>query len=402
VTIISGAVGVGASGYGTTTSGYPASVHDGISFNAASGRVIVKAPGASPTVGTLTSLFTFTGGNQSLYRGSGGLLIPSVTNTPRIEYGPGGDVYGLLMEASRTNQILQSRDFTNAAWVKTTMTAAKDQTGIDGTANGASSLTATAGNATALQTIVQAAVNSTFSVDIQRITGTGTIAITQDGAAFTDVTAQIVSTGYTRVTLTASQLNPQLGIRLGTNGDKIAVDTSQFEAGAFASSRIPTTTVSVARTADQCRRGTLGSEFSATAGTVVFSGRASGGQDAGLNQISYSFDDGTNTNRFTFLRVAGADTARLIVTTASVTQAQLDHSSLVNSTSFKHAAAWAVNDFASSFNGSAVQTDAAGTLPTVAQLGLGELGASQMNGHIRTFDYWPVRYDNATLQIRST
>ena len=60
---------------------------------------------------------------------------------------------GLLIEETRTNVVLHNRDLTNAAWVKTNMTAVKDQTGVDGVANSASKITATAANATVLQTI---------------------------------------------------------------------------------------------------------------------------------------------------------------------------------------------------------------------------------------------------------
>ena len=382
--------------YGATAS------HDGISFQASTGRVVIKAPGAAPTVTTLTSAFTFTGGNQSYYRGPAGLLTPSVTNTPRIEYGTGGDVLGLLMEGSAVNQLLQNRDFTNASWAKTTMTAAKDQTGADGSANGASSLTATAGNATALQTIVQAAVNSTLSFDIQRITGTGAIGICQDGVTFTDVTAQINSTGYTRVTLTASQLNPVLGIRLVTSGDKIAVDFSQFEAGAFATSRIPTAGVSVLRTADACTR-VLGSEFSATAGTVVMAGRASGGQDAANGNHLMELNNATAANRMRFFRLLASDTAEFRVTDASVTQTTGLTGTFTNFSNYKAAMAWAANDFAFSFNGGAVATDAAGTIPTITTLCIGSssVASDAAKGHIRTFDYYPSRLDNATLQQRS-
>jgi hypothetical protein len=136
---------------------------------------------------------------------------------------------------------------------------------------------------------------------------------------------------------------------------------------------------------------------------VVVAGRASGGQDAASNQNIYSFDDTTVANRIQLTRVQATDTARYIVSTTSVAQATLD-ATFVNSTAYKHAAAWIANDYAASFNGAAVLTDAAGTIPTVTVLGLGVLGAgtSTANGHIRTFDYYPTRLDNATLIARST
>lgn len=156
---------------------------------------------------------------------------------------------GYLAEEARTNLCLQSRDLSNASWTKTSATAAKDQVGIDGSANSASSLTATAGGGSCVQTITQAATNAALSFFIKRITGTGTITL-QQGATTLDVTASINSSTYTRVELDAAVLNPSIGIVLGTNGDKIAVDMAQFENGAFATSPIPTTTTSVARNVD--------------------------------------------------------------------------------------------------------------------------------------------------------
>ena len=76
----SGAVKAG-NAYGAVTN-----FHDGISYSASSGLVTIKAPGAAPVTSALTSAFTFTGGNQSMYRGANGLLLQSVTNTPREKF----------------------------------------------------------------------------------------------------------------------------------------------------------------------------------------------------------------------------------------------------------------------------------------------------------------------------
>jgi hypothetical protein len=70
-----------------------------------------------------------------------------------LEWDENGDPLGLLVEEARTELTLYNRDFTNAAWTKSNMTTAKTATGPDGVTNSASTLTATAGNATALQAI---------------------------------------------------------------------------------------------------------------------------------------------------------------------------------------------------------------------------------------------------------
>jgi hypothetical protein len=378
------------------------SFHDGISYSAETGRVVLKAVGAAPTITTLASAFTFTGGNQSMYMGPAGLLVQSVTNTPRVEYDASGNCLGLLMEAARTNLALHSDDHTNVAWVKTTMTTAKTSTGPDGVTNSATRLTASAGNALSLQTVVSGSATRAYSVWMRRITGTGNIDMTLDNGV--GWTTKTLTSLWSRFDISqAAVTNPVFGIRIVTSGDAIDVYGNQMESAAFASSTIPTTTVSIARTADSCIR-TLGSEFSATAGTIVLAGRTSGGQDAALGQTIIELDDTTSSERHTITRAALTDFVRYNMFDGGVLQSSLDSATLSNSTAFKSSFAWALNDIAQSTNGATVTTDTSATLPTVTQLvlaGPGGNGNSFMNGHIRRFDYYPTRQTNAFLQSAS-
>lgn len=376
------------------------SLHGGISLNFATGRYFTKAQGGPANIRPLTSLFTFTGGNQSMYMGPAGLLVAAATNTPRIEYDASGNCLGLLMEASRTNLGLHSDDHTNVAWVKTNITAAKTSTGPDGVTNSATRLTATAANGTSLQTVTSASATRDYSVWMRRITGTGNIDMTLDNGV--GWSTKTLTSSWSRFDITqAAVTNPVFGLRIVTSGDAVDVYGNQMESAAFASSLIPTTTVAVARTADSCIR-TLGSEFSATAGTVVVQGRASGGQDASFGQAVFSFDDGTLNERFCLTRSPATDTANYIVTDGGVAQAVLGNT-FTNSTAFKACVAFAANDAAVSFNGNAIQTDATVTLPTVTTLNVGGMALStQMNGHIRRFDYYPTRLPNTYLVSAST
>lgn len=155
---------------------------------------------------------------------------------------------GLLVEEARTNDALWSRDMTNAAWVKVNMTAALTAAGIDNAANSASTLTATAGNATVLQTITLTSQADTYSVFLQRITGAGTINITVDGGV--TWTPVVLTTAYKQFQVVKTAANPVIGIQIVTNGDVIAADFNQLEPGGFATSPILTTTIAVTRNAD--------------------------------------------------------------------------------------------------------------------------------------------------------
>jgi hypothetical protein len=120
---------------------------------------------------------------------------------------------------------LWNRDFTQTAWVKTNVTATKNQTGADGTANAASLLATTANAGTVLQSTTSASANRVAIPFVKRVSGTGTVEFTFDGTNFTNITSQINSSTYSKVLLSAASItNPNFGFRLGTSGDSIAVD----------------------------------------------------------------------------------------------------------------------------------------------------------------------------------
>ena len=179
------------------------------------------------------------------------------------------NLLGFRREAAATNNLLHSRDLGNAAWsTKTNITAAKTATGLDGIANTATTLTATAADAIILQPITLASAARCASAYVKRRTGTGTVSFTQDGGStWTDITAQINSSTWSRVQITSTLANPSVGFKISTSGDAIDVDCVQNEAGAVATSPILTTTAVVTRNAESLTYQTA-SNWSDTAGTV--------------------------------------------------------------------------------------------------------------------------------------
>ncbi len=159
-------------------------------------------------------------------------------DTPRSHYLANGLYAGYLSEAAATQLALNPRDMTQAAWVAVNVTAAQSSTGIDGVATSCTNLTATAGNGTVLQTVVAAASTRTYSAFVKRITGTGTITLT-NGVSTLDITALINTNTFTLVQLADSTLNTAFGFTIATSGDSIDVDCNQFEAGTFATTPIP-------------------------------------------------------------------------------------------------------------------------------------------------------------------
>jgi hypothetical protein len=159
---------------------------------------------------------------------------------------------GILIEEARTNRLLWNRDATQTEWVKTNITAAKDQTGIDGVANAASSLTATDDNGTCIQTITLAAGNRTGSVYLKRLTGAGLIQVTLDGSTYS--TVELSDTEWYRIVLSGSVTNPTVGIKIAVDGDAVAMDYGQVEDGLSVSTPILTTTSTATRAVDSATR----------------------------------------------------------------------------------------------------------------------------------------------------
>lgn len=156
------------------------------------------------------------------------------------------------IEPAATNIMLWSRDGSNAAWTKTSCTATKTSTGVDGASNSATLITATAGNGTCLQNVTSGSSARSFTAYVKRITGTGTINMTMDnGSTWTAISP--VSTGYTRFRIPVQTLvNPTVGFRIVTNGDAIAVDYCQLQSTNYDTLPLLTTSATVSVNADNC------------------------------------------------------------------------------------------------------------------------------------------------------
>lgn len=175
----------------------------------------------------------------------------------------------MLLEGAKTNYVRWNRDLTNAVWTNTNITPLKDQTGIDGVANSASKITATANNGTIIQSLTQVSITRAQSAYVKRITGSSVVEMTMDNG--TTWTAITVTSNWTKVSIpTQTIANPAWGFRLATSGDAIAIDFVQNENGIFSSSPIWVTTAAVARASDICQiAGAALSVFGSDYGAVI-------------------------------------------------------------------------------------------------------------------------------------
>lgn len=320
------------------------------------------------------------------------------------EWDSSRNLLGILLEEARTNLAWPSDDFTNANWTKSNLTAAKTATGPDGVANSASTLTATAGNATALQAISSGSAARVTSMFIRRRTGTGNIDLTQDnGSLWTTITT---TTAWTRVSIAAvTSANPTVGIRIVTSGDAVDVAFFQHEVGAFFLSPIRTTTVAVTRALDDLRIATALYPHSDAVGTLVAKASMPRTVSLGTYKVLATISDGTSNEKHTLFLSDAVTLGIYDVRDANIVLAAIqpvdDHAANVP---VRLGGAYQLNNVAGCSDGGEVGSDSSCTMPTVNVLKLGQdyNGGFPLNGHLSQLVYLKRRASAAQLQQRST
>jgi hypothetical protein len=373
---------------------------------------------------SISSLLTCTRASSGYYTNAAGVLSSFSSNV--LRYGTNG----LLVEEARTNLAIRSQEFDNASWSKSQATvsanaanapdgtATADKLVEDGTTNAHTlqSAAITVSNATVYTASLYVKAAGRTFVQFQWFDGTTNVYPIFNLTTGTKDTDNGVGSGWTmtalandwwRITITFTTGNTSGSIYVYpavTGNNSYAGDGSsgiyawgaQLEAGAFATSYIPTTTTSVARAADIVYMLTSAiTGFSATAGTMYLKASAAETEPASNFYLGLHDNSGSVFNCFrqqTFGSI-GAETN---------TSVSLHFATPSDGETAESALAWAENDFAGCANGGAVQTDASAAVPAVTHLQLGGgivvSGFGHWNGYIPRFAYWNTRLANATLQ----
>jgi hypothetical protein len=349
---------------------------------------------------TLDGRITYASSGGKTYWDVNGVMQTAAANVWPLEYDQVTHAaLGRSIWEARTNLARFSADLTQSNWVKTNCTATLNQTDLFGVSNAAASLTATAANATALQSVTRTASNSTYSVYLKRITGSGTVSITQDGG--TTWTPVTLTSAFQRFTVTQSVTNPSFGVRLAVSGDVVGCTANQLEGGATAAGPyVPTpANATVTRALETAYVGTLSSlGYNPNAGTFVVQGTNSAGLNSSNANVLVALSDGTASNRIS-LSLTSTTNSSGFVLAAGATQAQMNRTIALGGV-YHAAMAWQLNDFGMSVNGSAVVTDTLGTIPAVTRMDIGnqaDTASRSWNGIIKSIQYYPVRQANATL-----
>ena len=371
-------------------------------------------------------------------------LQTAAAGVARFEHNPvTGESLGLEIEEQRVNLSLRSDDLANATWVKVNSSISSNAViAPDGTLTADALVEDATNNTHRLyqQVTIAANTTATLSAYVKRGAGsrnlyvqwnfgdgifatfnlgTGVVIGTSTTGTGSLVGATITSVGnnWYRITLSGiastTNANPFAQFYLTNSsthdgspasytGDGFSsayIWGAQLEAGAFATSYIPTVASQVTRSADAASMtGTnFSSWYRADEGTVY--SEASGATINGSSGI-YSISDGTGNNRI----VSGFGSSMLFVGVSGTTQANLAVGSDTVNTYSKYSGAYKTNDFGFTRNGATVSTDTLGTLPIVTTLyfGAGATGVTSLNGTIKKVAYYPKRLTNAELQGLTT
>jgi hypothetical protein len=188
----------------------------------------------------------------------------------------------------------------------------------------------------------------------------------------------------------------------GTSG--IYIWGAQLEAGAFPTSYIPTSGASATREPDIVSIPVTDFGYNQKAGTVVCEFDTQFGT-TGFPRIWEIGNTTTNVNRVLTYINASSSQVRSGVLANNVTAADLLLKTDPTPASGKLAFAFADNDFAGVIDGGSPVVDTSGSLttPSIPRNtfkigGAGDTAAVNMNGHIKSIQYYPRRLTNAQLQ----
>jgi hypothetical protein len=334
---------------------------------------------------------------------SSGLVEGVNANLPRFDYDPSTlQCKGLLIEEARSNLLLQSSNF-STSWVtdvgSCTVTS-DDDISPDGTQN-ADKLAFVGTNANRYQTVAGLTIGASYTMTVWLRVASGTASVSIGNINAGVNVAQTVTTTWQRFTVTqtasATTRYPQI---TATNVDVFAWG-AQLEAGAFATSYIPTTTTSLTRNADQVvMTGTNFSDwYNASEGAISVTLQSLPNAGTSVSR-AVCINDGTANNSLISAWVNASTTMRSRLVVGGATQFQF--TGAVDPTNKNTiCTAYKENNFAASFNGAAALTDAAGSLGTPNQLAISGDGTGTTNvycGHIEKILYWPQRITNAEAQ----
>ena len=349
-------------------------------------------------------------------------LLTAPINAPRFDFNPTtGESLGLLIEEQRTNLLLQSENVTSSPWgAGVSGTSTRVQSGWNAGFNIAQ-ITATSANGGLRQTISGLTSGQVYTLSfylqstLTSVIVRGENSLSTYGASLiADInpTTGAIGTNAGFVITSAPLGNgrvykcvlPAAGGSLFLNIEWISATTNipfylgafQLEAGAFATSYIPTTSAQVTRASDNASM--TGTNFSSWYNQAEGTLYAEASTVSNGNACVYGIGDSTS-NIIRMFKQNGNQAVYQVVKDATFS-ANLGMATTWTSGYGKIASVYKTDDFATSYNGGTSVTDTSGAVPivnTVLTIGIGA-GVASLNGYIKKIAYYPIRVTNTQLQ----
>jgi hypothetical protein len=375
-------------------------------------------------------------------------LLTAASGVARFDNNPTTfESLGLEIEESRTNLLVRSEEF-QTTWTNIDSTEQTDVivspagtlTGDKIVENSGSvvpylsqSVSVTSGTAytfsvygkedptSAKRYLMLLLPSAQFGANIRVSVNLATGAVATSGSP-TATSAAAVGNGWYRISVTASatatgsatiqvrltnDANAGISAYTGDGYSGIYIWGAQLEAGAFATSYIPTVASQVTRAADAASMtGTnFSSWFNQGEGNLYAEGLLNNPAVTGAQTRRFvEMSDGTNNNKITFGRAADVNSAvRVIYTVSGVNINGTNGQPVVDIfPSAKVAVAYEAANYAFSPNGIPVTTSTAASVPVMNTLYIGNdstiSAAGSANGTIKKIAYYPLRVTDAQLQ----
>jgi hypothetical protein len=219
-------------------------------------------------ISSLPTGISLTRATTGTYFNASGVLQTAAIDAPRFDHNPVSPfaATGLLIEEQRTNSLLQSNNFSNAAWIKagSATIGASANLSPDGTTNASTLTLSAAFGSYVYQDLGTNLSNPNVPAIFARVTsGTGKVylSVFNDTTLWpgADVLTCNLTTSWQRFPVPRSATsryfvigNTDAAASTPHNDASAVVEIygAQLEAGSFATSYIPTTSASVPRSAD--------------------------------------------------------------------------------------------------------------------------------------------------------
>lgn len=351
-----------------------------------------------PSDGSGDMTFARTGDTATRVNSSN-LIETVLANKPRLDY-LGSTCPKLLLEPQRSNLFTYSEALDNASWNNSAAVTANSIVSPDGTQN-ADTVTGiiykfasiTNGQSYTFSIFAKKNTGSSFSLrcDTTNILycsfNLDTLAVGSGGKI------EAYNNGWYKCSFTVTANATTSGTFYIFPPTSIYLWGAQLEAGAYATSYIPTTTASVTRNADACTKSSISSLIGQTEGTMF----ADLNLDTRLS-YHYLFVRNAAVTNYIGIKITASQIG-LEVVDSNVVQANIN---LTNSSTgrFKIALAYKANDFVIYINGVLIGTDTSGTVPTCDTLDLYYNITNKVN--LNSTALWKTRLQNQELVTLTT